>query len=106
MHTPTCENCKNKWTWKQTLKKTSTLNPEMICPYCGKKQYQTQKSKMKNTFLIFVISLPLLLQIFFSIPGIVLFSLFPILFMVVLFAYPFFIRLSSTEGFIDLTKSK
>lgn len=54
---PTCENCNNKWSWKQTVKKTSTLNPAMICPYCGKKQYQTQKSKNKGGLFTGVVTL-------------------------------------------------
>lgn len=44
---PTCQICHNKWSWMQTIKKTSTLNPSMTCPHCDKTQYQTQKSKGK-----------------------------------------------------------
>lgn len=106
MHTPTCEICNKKWSWKQTIKKTTTLNPEMICPYCGEKQYQTQRSKTIISLLSVIVLLPLLLQIFFNIPGVILFSLFPILFVVVLLIYPFLVRLSSKEEFIDLTKGK
>jgi CXXC-20-CXXC protein len=40
---PTCQNCDQKWGWKQTLKKSFTLDTGMICPYCEKKQYTTKK---------------------------------------------------------------
>src|SRR5690625_6040125 len=86
---PTCENCNNKWSWKQTIIKTASLDPTLICPYCGKKQYQTQKSKTKGGFLIVIVLLPLFIQNLFDIPGAVLYSLFPILMIVVILLYPF-----------------
>ncbi|WP_373893291.1 TIGR04104 family putative zinc finger protein [Virgibacillus sp. CBA3643] len=46
-----CQNCNSKWSWKQTIKKTTTFDPAMICPYCEGKQYQTQKSKNKSALL-------------------------------------------------------
>ncbi|MFD2760107.1 TIGR04104 family putative zinc finger protein [Lentibacillus juripiscarius] len=102
---PICQNCNNKWSWKQTIKKTTTLNPAMTCPYCGEKQYQTQKSRMKNGALNIVILLPLLLNIFFDIPGFILLSLFPILFIVIMSLYPFFIKISSKEEYINFFKT-
>lgn len=97
---PTCENCSNKWNWKQTIKKTTTLNPAMTCPYCGGKQYQTQKSKGKIGMLTPIVLLPLLIQIFFDVPGVILLSLLPILFVLVVFLYPFLVKLSSKERYI------
>lgn len=94
---PTCGNCHNEWSWKQTLKKTTTLDPAMSCPYCGEKQYQTQKSKTKISFLTLIVLLPLLLQIFFDLPRAILFSLFPILSIIVIVLLPSFIELSSRE---------
>jgi CXXC-20-CXXC protein len=99
-------NCKNKWSWKQTIKKTTTLNPAMTCPYCGEKQYQTQKSKTKNLLLTSIILLPLLLQAFFAIPIAVLLGSFPVLFVIAMFTYPFLVKLSSKEEFIDFYKGK
>ncbi|WP_188634358.1 TIGR04104 family putative zinc finger protein [Lentibacillus kapialis] len=98
---PTCENCNNKWSWKQTIKKTFTLDPAMTCPYCGEKQYETQKSRMKNSALNFVIPLLLLLNIFIDIPGFLLLSLFPVLFIVVMSLHPFFVKISSKEEYIN-----
>lgn len=97
---PACQNCNNKWSWKQTLKKTNTLNPVMTCPYCGEKQFQTQKSKAKIGILTPIVLIPLLLQIFIDIPGVILFSLFPVLGVLVILLYPFLVELSNRETFI------
>lgn len=103
---PICENCNNKWSWKQTIKKTTTLNPAMICPYCGEKQYQTQRSKMKISFVTPIVLLPLLIQIFFDVSRAVLFSLFPAVLIIVLLVYPFLLKLNSTEEYINFSKDK
>jgi len=102
---PTCDNCHYKWNWKQTIKKTTTLNPVMTCPYCEGKQYQTQKSKTKIGFLTPVVLLPLLLQIFFDIPLAFLLSLLPIIAMIVFILLPFLIELSSREEYIKFSKN-
>lgn len=83
-----------------------TLNPVMTCPYCGEKQYQTQKSKTKIGFLNTIVLLPLLLQIFFDIPGAFLLSLFPILAVIPILLYPFLFKLSNREEYINFSKDK
>jgi len=103
---PTCENCNNKWSWKQTVKKMTTLNPELTCPYCGEKQYQTQKSKTKAAFLTPIVLLPLLIQILFDVPGAVLLSLIPALAAIVFLIYPFLVELSCKEEYINFFKDK
>ena len=97
---PTCENCNNKWSWKQTIKKTTTLNPAMTCPHCDEKQYQTKKSRVKISFLTSIVLLPLLIQIFFDMPDSILLSLFPVLLVIVLVLYPFLVKLSNGEEYI------
>lgn len=104
MKIPTCENCHNKWSWKQTIKKTFTLDPAMTCPYCGKKQYQTQKSKTKSSFFNAIILLPLLINAIFDLPGILLLSLFPVLFVLIMSFSPFFVEISSREEYINFFK--
>ena len=47
-------------TWYSKLKKTTTLNPEMTCPHCGEKQYQTQISKIEVGLLATIVSLAFL----------------------------------------------
>ncbi len=101
---PTCENCMQKWSWKQTFKKTFTLFPEMTCPYCGETQYQTQKSKTRGVLLTPVILLPLFIQMFFNVQGVFLLSSFPILAIIVIFLYPFLVELSNKEEYIDIFK--
>ena len=102
---PTCENCHRTWSWKQTIQKNFSLDPAMECSYCGTKQYHTPKSKVKNGLLNFIILLPLVLNIFFDIPWMILLSLFPILFVVVLSIYPFFMELSSKDEYFNLFKT-
>ncbi|MBR7794498.1 hypothetical protein GT022_00385 [Agaribacter marinus] len=94
---PICQKCNNKWSWKQTLKKMFTLDTGMTCPYCREKQYLTQKSKKKAGLLNFFVPLPLLFNIFFDIPGIILLRLFPVLFFLIMSLHPFLIRLSNIE---------
>ena len=97
---PICTSCKNKWSWKQTVKKTTTLNPEMSCPYCGEKQYQSKRSKTTAPFLGLIVLLPLLIQSFFDVPVVILLSLIPLLAVIVFILYPFLIELSSEEEFL------
>ncbi|MFD1039420.1 TIGR04104 family putative zinc finger protein [Virgibacillus byunsanensis] len=103
---PTCDNCNNKWSWKQTIKKITTLDPAMTCPYCDEKQYQTQKSKMKSSFFYPIVLSPLLIQVFFDIPGTILLSLIPILSILVLLFYPFLVETSSKEEYINFFEDK
>ncbi|MYL63449.1 hypothetical protein GLW07_08795 [Bacillus hwajinpoensis] len=103
---PTCDNCHNHWNWKQTVKKTTTLNPVMTCPYCRENQYQTKKSKTRIGFLSTIVLLPLLLQIFVEVPGSFLLSLYPILGIIVILLYPFLIKISSSEEHINFYKDK
>lgn len=102
---PTCENCNNKWSWKQTIKKTTTLDPAMTCPYCGEKQYQTQKSKKKSGLFNAIILFPLLINIFFDIPGVFLLGLFPVIFLLIMSVYPLLVEISSREEYLNLFKN-
>lgn len=104
---PTCENCNNKWSWKQTVKKTSTLNPAKICPYCEEKQYQTQKSRVKGAFFTgIVVFLMLFIPNTFDISLAGTIGLLPILIAIILLIYPYLVKLSSTEESINIFKEK
>lgn len=103
---PICKNCANKWTWKQTVKKTTTLNPEMICPYCGEKQYQSRNSKAVAPFLSLVVLLPLLVNILFDVPAAILLGLLPIIAVIIFLVYPFTVKLSCEEEYISFSKDK
>ncbi|ARJ37725.1 hypothetical protein SporoP8_01795 [Sporosarcina ureae] len=93
-------NCNNQWSWKQTIKKTATLNPAITCPYCEEKQYQTQKSKGEIGMLTPIVLLQLIIQMFFEVPEAIILSLFPSLFILVIILYPFLVKLSSQEKYI------
>ncbi|WP_373893183.1 TIGR04104 family putative zinc finger protein [Virgibacillus sp. CBA3643] len=104
---PTCENCSNKWSWKQTVIKTTTLDPAMICPYCGEKQYQTQKSKNKGGLLTgIVVFLMLLIANLFDMPLAGTLGLLPVLIAIILLIYPYLVELSSTEKYINFFRDK
>lgn len=96
---PTCQNCQGKWTWKQTIRKTMTLDPGMICPYCEEKQFQTQKSKNKAALLTPIVLFPLLLNVLFDVPtSLVLGLLFALGGLYFVF-YPRLIKLNTKEEF-------
>lgn len=97
---PTCENCHNKWSWKQTIRKMFTLDTTLICPYCGERQYQTRKSKKKASILNLLVLSPLLLDIFFDVSVAILLSLFPILFIIIVSFNPSLMHLSNKEEVI------
>ncbi|WP_188456024.1 TIGR04104 family putative zinc finger protein [Virgibacillus oceani] len=64
---PTCQNCNQRWRWKQTVKKSFTLDTGMKCPHCGEKQYPTSKSRKRSGLCTFILPLTLLLPIVFDI---------------------------------------
>ncbi|QKY68806.1 TIGR04104 family putative zinc finger protein [Lentibacillus sp. CBA3610] len=97
---PTCENYNHKRGWKQTIKKTTTLDPALTCPYCGEKQYQTQKSKTKCALLTPVILLPLLLNLFFE-PGIHVLISLAVFFLLAMSLFPFLVEISNKEEYIN-----
>ncbi len=94
---PICTNCKNKWSWKQTVKKITTLNHEMFCPYCGEKQYRSNTSKNIIPFIVPIMLLPVFIKIFFDVPIVILFSLIPLLAVIIFILFPFSIKLSSEK---------
>lgn len=90
---PTCKNCENKWNWKQTISRTTTFNSAMTCPCCGKKQYQTMRSKVKIAILNLIIYLPLLMQAFLDVSKTLLISLIPALGILVILIFPYLVEL-------------
>lgn len=97
---PICRNCNNRWHWKQTVKRMSQFNSEMICPFCGEKQYQSKASQALAPFSALIVLLPLLIQSFVdvNIPVIILLGSIPILIIIILIMYPFLMTLSSKKG--------
>lgn len=93
---PTCQNCHRKWSWKQTIKKSFTLDTGMTCPFCREKQYVSSRTRKITT--IFSLAAPafLLINIFLTLSFVFLFLLisFMLLFLGI---YPFFVELSNRE---------
>jgi|SRR5690625_647786 len=92
---PICQQCQQKWTWLQTIKKTFTLDQKITCPQCGDIQYFTHQSKLKSASLNALVLLPLLINLFFDLPGILILSLFPITFIIIMSLHPFIVKLSN-----------
>ncbi|MBD1222001.1 TIGR04104 family putative zinc finger protein [Virgibacillus halodenitrificans] len=51
---PTCENCKYKWTYVQTIRVQLRFRVGMRCPNCHKRQYLTKKSQVTNVAISLV----------------------------------------------------
>lgn len=93
---PTCQNCQEKWTWSQALRRSLQLGGGMPCPYCGEKQYYSARMRRRSGFVSFIIPLVLFGNLLFGpsiISVIVLLSLVPIYLLVI----PFFMELANEE---------
>ncbi|WP_174612858.1 TIGR04104 family putative zinc finger protein [Virgibacillus ihumii] len=91
---PTCQNCGNEWSWKQTIKTLFKLK----CPHCGEKQYESASSRRWGGMFVLI---PLLLimpvNIWLEMP-IVVAILLVIIFLLIMFStYPFILKLSNEE---------
>ncbi|HLR10655.1 MAG TPA: TIGR04104 family putative zinc finger protein [Sporosarcina sp.] len=94
---PTCEYCKKTWTWKETIQKTTSLNPALSCPYCRQIQYQTKHSRMQMSMLPMMSLFPLILSIFVDLPTGVTIGFILLLSIFAFVIYPFFIRIGNEE---------
>lgn len=94
---PTCQNCRKKWGWKQTFKKSFTLVAEMTCPQCEEKQYLTARIRKRSTIIPFIIvALIMLSNLFFGPSYVSIFALL-VLLPLVFIINPFFVELSNEE---------
>ncbi|GIO28384.1 TIGR04104 family putative zinc finger protein [Ornithinibacillus bavariensis] len=44
---PICQNCGEKWSWRQTMKTLFKLK----CPHCSTKQYESTSSRLRSGIL-------------------------------------------------------
>ncbi|GAB3803486.1 TIGR04104 family putative zinc finger protein [Virgibacillus kimchii] len=93
---PICQNCHHKWTWKQTFKKSFTLDTGMKCPNCDIKQYMTSRARKRSTSIPFIVPLIMLGNLIFGTTYFALIALI-ILIPVIFGIYPFIIELSNKE---------
>lgn len=94
---PVCQNCKRTWSWKQTFKKSFTLNHSMICDYCGAKQYVTTRTRKTSSMITFVTLPVIMLMNFFWGPSFIFVLALVVLIPIYLGIYPFFVELSNQE---------
>ena len=94
---PTCQNCQNEWTWKQTFKKQFNLMGEMTCPYCEEKQYYSARMRKRSGIIPFIIIAIIMTGNLFFGPSVIAFialvAFLPVYFAVI----PFFIELANEE---------
>ncbi|AST92505.1 hypothetical protein BC6307_14995 [Sutcliffiella cohnii] len=94
---PTCQSCGTKWGWKQTIKKSFTFHSALECPYCGKKQYWTTKSRRKVSFSTMIIPFFIIVPSLFTISRLLILSMLISLCLLVLSIIPFIMELSDEE---------
>lgn len=51
---PKCIACKEKWSWKQSMRSIVSFSRFIGCPYCGKKQMLTSMTRISILLLVFV----------------------------------------------------
>jgi len=93
---PICQNCHHKWTWKQTFKRSFTLDTGMKCPSCEEKQYMTSRARKRSTAIPFLVPLIMLGNLIF---GSSYFSLIALIIFIpfIFVLYPFIMELSNKE---------
>ncbi|WP_217588005.1 TIGR04104 family putative zinc finger protein [Lentibacillus saliphilus] len=94
---PTCQQCGKRWTWKQTMRASFTLDTGYMCPYCETKQYLTKKARHKTSATVFVIPISLLLPVFFDMQWYVLVPIYLSVGVLIFLIQPFLMDLSNDE---------
>lgn len=94
---PICQKCKNKWSWRETVKKTFTIDQAMKCPYCGEKQYTSSKTRKWGLLFSMLPLLPLLLNIFLDISLLMMMGLIIGSGILYICLYPFVLKLFNQE---------
>ena len=97
---PTCQNCNQKWSWKQTFEKSFTMYTDtgMNCPYCNKPQYITTGTSIKTSMFTFaalsVMTFGSLIFGFSFVIAAISISFIPLFVLL----YPFWVELSNKEN--------
>ncbi|MGG3891756.1 TIGR04104 family putative zinc finger protein [Metabacillus fastidiosus] len=94
---PTCQNCRKKWSWFDSIKKLFTFRKSMKCNHCGEIQYQSSSSRNKTSLFVLlpIITIPFSVMFDLSLNFVLLLEL--ILILVVLFVIPLFLKLTDKE---------
>jgi CXXC-20-CXXC protein len=94
---PTCQNCHEKWSWKQTFKKSFTLDTALPCPFCGEKQYLTSRARKRGALLTMIIPFLIFIPFFFDITIFAAVSVYFAAGIGIMLIYPFVVELSNKE---------
>ncbi len=94
---PVCHSCNQKWTWKQTVKKSFTLDTAMPCPHCSQKQYVTSRARKRSALLTMIIPFLIFIPFFFDVNIFTALGLYLAAGMGIMLIYPFLVELSSQE---------
>lgn len=94
---PTCQSCFEKWSWKETFKKSFTLDIGMKCPYCNKMQYYSSRFRKRSSLIPFIIITLIMLGNFIFGPSYIFFLTLIGLFPLFMGVYPFFVELTNEE---------
>lgn len=94
---PICQNCQTKWSWKETIRQSFTLDISMTCPYCQQKQYVSKSYRIIGNIFLFmpIVSIFISVWLDFSTSFAILLGI--IIALVVFGLYPFMIKLSNEE---------
>lgn len=94
---PTCQICKNRWGWAQTIKKMPFLDTAMVCPYCSTKQYPTNPSKKKWGLAGLLTPSVMLVAFLFDLPPVYSFGILMLTFFSLVAIYPILMDFTNEE---------
>lgn len=94
---PTCQNCREKWSWLDSIKKILTFRKSMKCNHCEEIQYQSKSSRNATSLLALfpIITIPVTVMFNLSLTSMLILEL-PII-LLVLFTMPLFLKLSEKD---------
>ncbi len=95
---PTCENCRTRWKWSQTVRRLLTLGDCLKCPACRREQFLTVKSRKRTGVYVFAAPLLMFVSVAFGIDPFASLGLFLMAFLLLLAVTPFFIELTNDKG--------
>ena len=95
---PTCQTCAIRWTWFETLKRSSfALGGKMTCPYCNNVQYVSAQSRKRNSLFSFLIIIPFFMNLFFDLSFMTVVIIAVIIGLVAIGINPLFMTLANEE---------
>jgi CXXC-20-CXXC protein len=94
---PTCQNCREKWSWFDSIKNLFTFRKSMKCSHCGEIQYQSRSSRNTTSLFILLPMIILPFSVIFNLSSSSELLLELVLIPVVIFITPFFLKLSDKD---------